>query len=328
MKKIIYSGVQPSGSLHIGNYYGAVREFTKHQHTHECFFGVADLHAMTVRHDPNELKQNTLKTIATYLACGIEDEFAAIYPQSHVPQHAELAWILQCVARMGWMERMHQFRDKTGDNKERASVGLFTYPILMAADILLYGTDEVPVGDDQKQHIELAKDIAEKFNHEYGETFTIPKAIMSRAPRIMSLHDASKKMSKSDPNLNATIFLTDDPDTIRRKIKKATADTMPFPEQLDENTRPEVRNLATIYGLATNQTDEQIADQFGGRGYGAFKPELADALISEIDPIRIRIEENMEDVRNLQSIAYEGSERAKYHVENLLEDVKIKVGLR
>lgn len=333
MKQRILSGVQPTGDLHLGNYLGAIKQFVALQDTAECYFCVVDLHAITVKHDPHTLADNTRDVIAAYIACGIDPAKATIFAQSHVPYHTEMAWLLSCVARMGWMERMTQFKDKGGDDKERASVGLFTYPILMAADILTYRATHVPVGADQIQHLELARDIAKKFNKDYDANiewgdprinvhdypqfpegarfFPLPQPLVNEnVARIMSLHDASKKMSKSDENPFSRINLSDDDDIIRLKVRKATATTEPFPTSEEGILRPEVDNLITIYAAVTGESRQSLFERFGGQGWGTFKPALSDALIAAVGPIRDRMAELARDRSYIDRIMLEGSERA------------------
>lgn len=329
---IVFSGVQPTGDLHLGNYLGAIEQFIPLQETRPCFFCVVDLHAITVKHDPAQLRHNVYAITAAYLASGIDPEKAVIFNQSRVPAHAEMAWLLSCVARMGYLERMTQYKDKNRENKERSSVGLFTYPILMAADILTYGASSVPVGDDQRQHLELARVIAEKFNKEYGGSLKIPQAMTSKASRIMSLTDASSKMSKSDPDAKSRINLTDTDDVIVKKIKKAVADTQPFPPVLTILDRPvilkpEVANLIAIYRAVTGESDEQIVSKFGGQGYGVFKPALADAVIAKVAPIRDRMTELMADPAQLEAVLELGAARANHVAVVMLDHVKEKMGL-
>lgn len=326
---IVFSGVQPTGDLHIGNYFGAMKSFVSTEIIEEnskSLFCVVDLHAMTLKHDPVALRQHTLDVTAAYLAIGLGHD-SVIFAQSSVPQHTEMAWMLNCVARMGWMERMVQFKDKGGEDKERASVGLFTYPILMAADILTYGATHVPVGDDQKQHLVLARDIAAKFNRDFDGELTIPTAVHSNAPRIMSLIDGTKKMSKSDPNANSRINLTDSADIIVKKVRKATADTQPFPEDLTGDLKPEVRNLITIFKACTNATDEAVVREFGGKGYGTFKPALAEALVTEIEPIGKEMARLRGDPAELLKVLRGGAASASIYAEPTMAHVKERLGL-
>jgi tryptophanyl-tRNA synthetase len=326
----IFSGVQPTGHLHLGNYLGAIREFTRLQYTNECFFCVVDMHAITVKQEPEDLNMHTLEIAASYLACGIDPMKATIFVQSHVPAHAEMAWLLNCVARMGWLERMVQFKDKAGKDKERASVGLFTYPILMAADILTYKATHVPVGDDQKQHLNLTRDIAEKFNHEYmAGYFPVPEAMHGNNSRVMSLQDAAKKMSKSDEDDKSRINLNDSNDEIIKKIRKATATTEPFPTSEEGILTPEIENLIGIYQGVSDLSREDIFAKFGGQGYGVFKPALADALIAVVEPIRTRFEEYVENpdgVSYLREVITVGAERANAIAAQTVLEVRDLMG--
>src|SRR5829696_8877185 len=270
MKKRIFSGAQPTGELHIGNYLGALKNWVALQNEYESFYCIVNLHAITLPQDPKVLRQKTLDLARIYLAAGIDPETSTVFIQSDVPEHAELTWVLSCMARMGELERMTQFKDKGKGNAERAGVGLFTYPVLMAADILLYQTDLVPVGQDQKQHLELTRELAERFNRDYGETFTVPDAFIPKVgAKILALDDPAKKMSKSDENVNGSITLMDDADTIRRKFRRAVTDSG-TDTRFDE-TRPAVTNLLTIYQLLTNRTREEIESHFEGRGYAQLK---------------------------------------------------------
>ncbi len=332
MSEVVFSGVQPTGDLHIGNYYGAIKNFVAMQDKgYDGIYCVVDLHAMTDKHDPKLLEHQTLSITAAYVAAGLSNIGASrsiIFAQSTVPQHTEMAWMLNCVARMGWMERMTQFKDKGGDNKERASVGLFTYPILMAADILLYQATRVPVGADQKQHLELARDIAQKFNKDFGAgSLAIPSVMNSTAPRIMSLGNADKKMSKSSPDPNTRINLSDSADVIAKKIRKATADTQPFPDDLTGDLKPEVANLITIFKAATGASDETIVREFGGKGYGVFKPALAEALIAEIVPLGKRMAELMDDPAHLKVTLRNGRDFATPRAEGTIRMMREKMGL-
>lgn len=329
MPDVIFSGVQPTGDLHIGNYFGAIKQFVGLQgNDNECLYCVVDLHALTLKHDPATLERQTLEIAAAYIAAGVDPNTSAIFAQSTVPEHTEAAWFLNCVARMGWMERMTQFKDKGGSNNERASVGLFTYPILMAADILLYQATLVPVGADQKQHLELARDIAMKFNRDFNADLAIPAAMSTHAARIMSLTDASNKMSKSDKDANTRINLSDSNDVIAKKIRKATADTMPFPDDLTGDIKPEVANLITIFRECTKASDETIVREFGGKGYGVFKPALAEALIAEIGPVRDAMEDLMKgDRQYVRSLLRVGANSASIYARNGSRYMREKLGL-
>jgi tryptophanyl-tRNA synthetase len=353
--KRIFSGVQPTGDLHLGNYLGAIRQFVTLQKQADCLFCIVDMHAITVKHDPTVLAEQSLQIAAAYLACGLNpvaqpkrqlvgnsDLFTAqmeqlvtgvarpiIFIQSQVPAHAEMAWILGSVARMGWLERMVQFKDKAGENKERASVGLFTYPVLMAADILTYGATHVPVGDDQKQHLNLARDIAEKFNHDYGSHFPVPEAIHGANSRVMSLQDATKKMSKSDPDVRGRINFNDSDDVIRNKVRRATADTLPFPICDEEISKAEIENLISIYVAATGETRESVFQTFGGQGYGKFKPALADALIALVGPIRDKMNRLLSSDREyLIKVLDDGANDAEKISRDILDRTKDLIGFR
>ncbi|HMO42092.1 MAG TPA: tryptophan--tRNA ligase, partial [Phenylobacterium sp.] len=285
----VLSGVQPSGALHLGNYLGALVKFTRLQHEMDTFIFVADLHAITVWQEPARLADQVREITAAYLASGLDPEKATIFPQSAVPAHAELAWIFNCVARLGWLDRMTQFKEKSGKHKERSSVGLYTYPVLQAADILLYKATRVPVGDDQRQHLELTRDIAAKFNHDFGaEGYFPPPEALTQGPgsRILSLRDGSAKMSKSDPSDNSRLNLLDEPDLIAQKIRKAKTDPEPLPETLDElKGRPEAENLIGIYAALDGRSAEQVLAEFAGQGFGAFKPKLADLAVARLGPV-------------------------------------------
>jgi len=295
MSKKIFSGVQPTGNLHLGNYLGAIKNFVElnNQKDNECIFCVVDLHAITVKQDPKELKKNIRETTATFIASGIDPKKSIIFNQSSVAAHAEGAWILSCVSKIGWLNRMTQFKEKAGKDKEKASVGLYSYPVLMAADILLYDATHVPVGDDQKQHLELCRDIAQKFNSD----FDAPKFLRAPTPliqkgfsRIMSLKDGKKKMSKSDPSDLSRINLTDEKDQILNKIKKAKTDTMPMPsEQKNLSERPEVENLLGIYSSLKNQSLEKSINEFSGKNFSEFKEKLSKIVVEKIQPISIEI---------------------------------------
>ena len=289
-KSRVLSGVQPSGDLHLGNYLGALVKFARLQHEMETFIFVADLHALTEWVDPSKLKANVREIAAAYLATGLDPKVATIFAQSAVPEHAELAWIFNCVARLGWLDRMTQFKDKAGKHKERSSVGLYTYPVLQAADILVYKATHVPVGEDQRQHLELTRDIAAKFNHDFrtaGNFFPLPEALtQGPGARIMSLRDGAVKMSKSDPSDNSRINLTDDADAISQKIRKARTDADVLPEKLDDLAgRAEAQNLIGIYAALSGRTAQDVLTEFAGQGFGAFKPKLADLAVSVMGPI-------------------------------------------
>ena len=324
MKKRIFSGIQPTGAIHLGNYLGALVNWVKLQNEYENYFCIVDLHAITVPQDPDTLHAKTRELAKIYLAAGIDPSVSTIFVQSAVPAHAEMAWILNCIARMGELERMTQFKDKAKGKGERVSVGLFSYPVLMASDILLYQTDLVPVGHDQKQHLELTRDLAERFNRDYGETFVIPEPFIPKAgARIMSLKDPEKKMSKSDDNPGATILLLDDPDTITKKIKKAVTDSGTTVE-FDES-RPAINNLLTIYKIFTGKSDEECVADFEGKGYGQFKPALAEVVVVGLRPIQQTINEI--DDSELESILKRGAERAEETAAETLKKAFENLGL-
>ncbi len=325
MKKRIFSGAQPTGSLHIGNYLGALKNWVALQDEYDSIYCIVNLHAITLPQDPKTLRQKTLDLARIYLAAGVDPEKATIFVQSDVPEHAELTWVLSCVARMGELERMTQFKDKSQKGgRERSSVGLFTYPALMAADILLYQTDLVPVGQDQKQHLELTRDLAERFNRDFGETFKIPEPYIPNAgANIRSLQDPTKKMSKSDENLNGSIFLLDDADTISKKIKRAVTDS--GTEINFDESRPAIQNLLTIYQLVTGKTESECVENFAGKGYGQFKSELAAAVIAFMEPFQERI--GHIDDGSLKQILETGAEKARSIAGETLRDVFTKLGI-
>jgi tryptophanyl-tRNA synthetase len=310
----VVSGIQPTGGLHLGNLLGAILRWVRMQEEAECLFFLADLHALTVDVDPVQLRANVREMAAALIASGIDPNKATLFAQSAVPAHAELAWILQCTARMGWVERMTQFKEKSGKHKERSSVGLFTYPVLQAADVLLYHATHVPVGEDQKQHLELARDIAMKFNNDFEvELFTLPEPFIGggAAARVMSLRDGASKMSKSDPSEMSRIHLTDDDDAIATKIRKAKTDPEPLPaDPAGLESRPEAKNLVGIYGAVTGESVEEVLGRFAGQGFGAFKPALADALIALIAPLRDRLFELRAHPEELDRILAQGAAKA------------------
>jgi tryptophanyl-tRNA synthetase len=326
----VLSGVQPSGALHLGNYLGALKKFVDLQHRMDCLFCVVDLHAITVWQDPAQLSAQTREIAAAYIASGVEPGKATIFVQSAVPAHAELAWILNCVARLGWLDRMTQFKEKSGKHKERASVGLYTYPVLQAADILVYKATHVPVGEDQKQHLELTRDIAGKFNHDFGVQGFFPLTeplIEGPGARIMSLRDGSAKMSKSDPSDQSRINLLDDADAISQKIRKARTDPEPLPESLEGLAgRPEADNLVGIYGALAGRSKAEVLVEFGGKGFGAFKPALADLAVESLGPIGQRMRALMADPAELDRILAMGAERARSLAEPVLAETKKIVG--
>ena len=316
MVKKIFSGVQPSGNLHLGNYLGAIKNFVElnNDNDNKCIFCVVDLHAITVKQNPKELKDNIRETVATFVACGIDVKKSIIFNQSKVPAHSEAAWILSCVARMGWLNRMTQFKEKAGKDKEKASIGLYSYPILMAADILLYDATHVPVGDDQKQHLELCRDIAQKFNKDYevDDFFKTPEPLIKKEfSRIMSLKDGLKKMSKSELSDNSRINLTDEKDEIISKIKKAKTDSLPLPTNKEElEKRPEARNLIGIYSSLTGTKLEKSIEKFSGKNFSEFKDELSNEVVEKISPISIEIKKLLQNKDYLDEIVINGCEKA------------------
>lgn len=326
----VLSGIQPSGGMHLGNYLGAIRKFVELQHEYDCFYFLADMHSITVWQDPVKLREQTFHIAASYIAAGVDPKIAAIFHQSAVRAHAELAWIFNCVARLGWIDRMTQFKEKAGKDKERASVGLYTYPVLQAADILVYKATHVPVGEDQKQHLELSRDIAGKFNHDFMQEnfFPLPEPLIKGpGARIMSLRDGTSKMSKSDPSQNACIFLKDDADTIARKVKKAKTDPEPLPsEEAGLKERPEAANLVGIYGALTGQTTQDVLSEYGGQGFGVFKPALADLVVSKIAPIGEELNRLEADTPYLQQVLNNGAERAAAIADPVVKEVKEIVG--
>ena len=332
MGKKIFSGVQPTGNLHLGNYLGAIKNFVKlnNESENECVFCVVDLHAITVNQDPKDLRNNIRETVAAFVASGIDPKKNIIFNQSQVSAHSETAWILSCVARMGWLNRMTQFKEKAGKDKEKASVGLYSYPVLMAADILLYDTTHVPVGDDQKQHLELCRDIAQKFNNDFKveDFFKIPEPLIQKEfSRIMSLKDGTKKMSKSDPSDLSRINLTDDKDQIINKIKKAKTDTLPLPSTIEElEKRPEAKNLIGIYSSLMNNSLQKSIDEFAGKNFSEFKEKLSDVVVKEINPISLKIKELLDDKVFLEKILKGGYEKANEIVSKKIKKIHEIVG--
>ncbi|MFN3944870.1 MAG: tryptophan--tRNA ligase [Allosphingosinicella sp.] len=327
----VVSGIQPTGNLHLGNYLGAIRRWVRMQDEAECLFFLADLHAITVWNDPAELAANVREMAAALIACGIDQGRSVLFNHARVPAHPELAWILNCTARIGWLNRMTQFKEKSGKNKEGASVGLYAYPVLQAADVLLYQATHVPVGEDQKQHVELIRDIATKFNTDYGvELFTLPEPLIgATAARIMSLRDGTAKMSKSDPSDMSRINLTDDSDTVAQKIRKARTDPAPLPETVDElDGRPEARNLVSIYAELSDATPADVLAQFAGQGFGAFKPALAELLVETLRPIKARLDALRADPAELDRILETGATRAAERARPTLDGAYQAVGLR
>jgi tryptophanyl-tRNA synthetase len=325
MKKRIFSGAQPTGELQLGNYIGALRNWVALQDEYESFYCIVDLHAITIPQDPKILRQKTLDLARIYLASGINAEKSCVFVQSDVAEHAELAWVLNCVARMGELERMTQFKDKSSGKGEKVSVGLFTYPVLMAADILLYQTHLVPVGQDQKQHLELTRDVATRFNRDYGETFVIPDGyIPPVGAKIMSLGEPEKKMSKSDENQSSTIFLNDDADTILKKFKRAVTDSLTTGIVFDEE-RKGLFNLLTIYQVVTGKSREEIESHFAGKGYGHLKTELAEAVIEYLKPFQAKMAEI--DDTELEKILQRSAEKARRVASETLKLTYERLGL-
>ena len=330
-KKLVFSGVQPTGNLHLGNYLGALKNFSSLQKEMECIYCVVDLHAITVFQKPNELSENVLKTVASFIAAGIDTNKSIIFNQSSVSGHSELAWILNCVSRIGWLNRMTQFKDKAGSDKEKASVGLYIYPNLMAADILLYKATHVPVGADQKQHLELSRDIAQKFNNDFKceNFFPLPEPLIPKnISRVMSLRDGTKKMSKSEESDYSRINLSDSADEINKKIKKAKSDSEPIPDNLKilEN-KPEALNLLMIYSELTKNNLEKTLKDMAGKEYSFLKTKLSDILISEITPVSKEIQKLLEDKSHLKEVLKKGSEKANIKAEENLKNIREKVGL-
>ena len=332
MVKKIFSGVQPTGNLHLGNYLGAIKNFVdlNNDAENDCIFCVVDLHAITVKQDPKELKNNIRETVATFIASGIDPEKSIIFNQSGVAAHSEGAWILSCVARMGWLNRMTQFKEKAGKDKEKASVGLYIYPILMAADILLYDATHVPVGEDQKQHIELTRDIAQKFNTDFKaqDFFKIPEPlIQEKFSRIMSLKDAKNKMSKSDPSDASRINLTDTEEQIRNKIKKAKTDTKSFPaNEKDLTKRPEIQNLIGIYSSLKSQKISDTLKEFQGKNFSNFKEKLSEVVIKDILPISKEISKLKSDKGHILQVLKDGSEKAEAIASKKVKKIKEIIG--
>jgi tryptophanyl-tRNA synthetase len=329
-KPRVLSGVQPTGNLHLGNYLGAIRNFVDLQKSHECLYCVVDLHAITVPQDPAELAANTREVAAAFIAAGVDPKNHIVFNQAQVPHHAELAWVLNCVARMGWLNRMTQFKEKAGKDREKASVGLYVYPNLMAADILLYQATHVPVGEDQKQHLELARDIAQKFNHDFGAEGFFPQPeplIQGPATRVMSLRDGTKKMSKSDPSDLSRITMLDSADEIAKKIRKAKTDPDVLPESEDALAdRPEAGNLLGIYAALADEPLAQIIAQFAGQQFSALKEALAEQAIAKIAPIGDEMRRLNNDPATIDAILADGAARARALAEPVMADVKKLVG--
>ena len=332
-KKRIFSGVQPTGNLHLGNYLGAIKNWVNLQNDISSIFSIVDLHAITVPQEPLKLKSSTHEVAAAIIASGIDIDKSILFNQSSVKEHSELAWILNCVCRIGWLNRMTQFKEKAGKNKENATVGLYGYPVLMAADILLYKSTHVPVGDDQKQHIELARDIASSFNNMFTsdneeDFFTLPEPqIIGEAKRVMSLRDGTKKMSKSDASDASRINLTDTKEEISNKIKKAKTDPHPLPSTLQElKDRPEAHNLLSIYSSLSDQTLEKVLKEFSGKGFSYFKPKLIDLAVETLNPISLEMRNLLKDTNQIDKILKNGAQKAREIAEPVLKDIKNLVG--
>jgi len=326
-KKVVFSGIQPSGNLTVGNYLGALRNFSTYApEEYTCLYCVVDQHAITVRQDPAELRRRTYEVLSLYIACGLDPEQNILYVQSHVPAHAQLAWVLDCYTMFGELSRMTQFKDKSQKNADNINAGLFTYPVLMAADILLYQTDFVPIGDDQKQHLELTRDIATRFNTVYGPTFVVPEPVIKRTgARIQSLAEPEKKMSKSDKNENAVVRILDDKDTIIRKFKRAVTDSDSVVRRAED--KPGISNLMTIYSCVTGKTDAEIEAEFEGKGYGDFKLAVGEAVADMLDPFHARCAELEKDKTFINECIKENSEKAAYFANKTLRKVHKKLGL-
>ena len=332
----VVSGIQPTGSLHLGNYLGAIRNWVRMQDAmeegSECLFFLADLHAISMPHSPAELKAATLEMAAALVACGIDPDRSILFNQAQVPAHAELQWLLNGTARMGWLNRMTQFKDKSGKNREGASVALFSYPVLQAADVLLYQATHVPVGEDQKQHLELARDIAQKFNNDFcsedAPLFTLPDPIIPPgAARIMSLRDGTAKMSKSDPSEMSRINLADSPDEVMKKVRKAKTDPEPLPETVEGlDARPEAKNLVTIYAALADETREQVLREWGGKGFGQFKPALAELAVASMAPVTAEMRRLMDDPAEIDRVLKDGAGRAAAIADPVVDEVKKIVG--
>ena len=321
----ILSGVQPTGNLHLGNYLGAIRNWVSLQNSHECLFMLADLHAITLPQEPDKLRAAVREVAAAYIACGIDPKKSAIFPQSMISGHSELAWVLGCHTPLGWLNRMTQFKDKAGKDKEKAPLGLYSYPVLMAADILLYKSTHVPVGEDQKQHIELARDIAGAFNRAYGEFFPLPEpVIMPQAARIMSLRDGSKKMSKSDESDYSRINMTDDADAIALKFRKAKSDMVEG--MSDDESRPEARNLLTIYACLKNISREQAVAECAGLNFSAFKQQLTDVAVAHLAPITQKMRDLLANPYYIDRVLIDGAHKAAAISKQTMKEVKQRVG--
>ena len=326
-KKVILSGVQSTGNLTLGNYLGAISNWKKMQEEYECNYMIANLHTLTIRNNPETLRNNTLNLLALYLAAGIDPKKSNIFIQSQVPEHAKLNWVLNCYTYVGELSRMTQFKDKSAKHADNINSGLFTYPVLMAADILLYQADLVPVGEDQRQHLEITRDIAERFNNIYGETFKIPEGYIPKiAARIMGLQDPTSKMSKSSSVPNDSIFLNDEPDVIMSKFKKAVTDSENI-VRYDTENKPGISNLISIYGAISGKTNDEVEKEFEGKGYGDFKKAVAECVIEELRPLQTKYKELVSNPEYLKQIYVEGANKAKEKAEKTLRDVYSKIGL-
>ncbi len=324
-KKVLFSGMQATGTLTLGNYLGALKNWVTLSEEYECFYSVVDLHSITVRQDPAELRRRARALLTLYIAAGLDPKKNCIYYQSHVSGHAELAWILNCFTYMGELNRMTQFKDKAAKHADNINAGLFTYPVLMAADILLYQADVVPVGIDQMQHLELTRDIAQRFNAIYGDVFTVPEPYIGKVgAKIMSLQDPEKKMSKSDENPNASIYLMDDPDTIMRKFKRAVTDSEACVRYADE--QPGIKNLIDIYSACTGKKPSEVEQEFEGKGYGDFKTAVGESVVSVLRPVQERFAELEKDKGYIDSVIKENAEKAGYFAQKTLRKVQKKVG--
>ena len=324
-KKVLFSGMQATGNLTLGNYLGALKNWVTLSDEYECFYSVVDMHSITIRQDPAVLRKRARALLTLYIAAGLDPEKNCIYYQSHVSGHAELSWILSCFTYMGELNRMTQFKDKAAKHADNINAGLFTYPVLMAADILLYQADVVPVGIDQMQHLELTRDIAQRFNGIYGDVFTIPEAYIGKVgAKIMSLQDPAKKMSKSDENPNGSIYLMDDPDTIMRKFKRAVTDSEG--QILYRDEQPGIKNLISIYCACTGKTPEEVEREFDGKGYGEFKPAVGEAVVSVLKPLQDRVDELSRDKGYIDSVIKNNAEKAQYFANKTLRKVQKKVG--
>lgn len=327
MKKRVFSGIQPSGHLHIGNYLGSIRNWVRDLDSRDNIFCVVDQHAITVDYDPSELRANVRELVGLYLACGLDPDKCNLFVQSHIPEHTELAWLLTCVTPMGWLERMTQFKDKVGSKRERVGTGLFTYPTLMAADILLYQSHEVPVGDDQKQHVELTRDIAERFNHRFGEVFVVPEPVIPEVgARIMGFDDPTAKMSKSAEGQHHSVALLDDPKKARKTIMRAVTDS--GRDIVFEPERAGLYNLLSVYQALTGQSRDEIATHFEGKGYGDLKKEVAEAVIAEIEPIQARYRELTADPSHIDGVLAQSVANLRPIVDQTMDAVRRAMGHR